>query len=89
MNTLKNRKGTIAISCEAIDDLPEGVQAVLSGGIVVRAEMMYMHNAIFYNMLHPDFREVAEGEAVPQYEAVIEADSGEYIGFKFVERGCA
>lgn len=65
---MRNRHlGRFEIPMQIIEHYPEVAIDILSGGIVVRAELSYSTDAIEYIMIHPCFDEVPKGYPAPRY----------------------
>lgn len=61
------RMGTFRLRSREIEEEPELVRMILSGLIVVRAEMHYDFDGIEYLALGADFEEVPRHMMVPPY----------------------
>lgn len=66
---------------------PDVAHTLLSQGIIVRAEANFYHDSIEYMMYSPTlFRELNEGEIVPEYTIEIDTfatEQGEVVGYEF------
>lgn len=71
MKGLKNRVGRFEISMELIEKAPQDVMAVMQNVIIVRAESMFIKDAITYDAYSPLFETVEDCSEVPTYEFVV------------------
>jgi hypothetical protein len=71
-----SRRGRFAIPGPVLREHPEVVQRVLAETIPVRAEMMLLEDAIEYDAYCLAFEPIAEGEAIPIYDAEYDTVTG-------------
>jgi len=79
--------GRFQLNREMICNSADVVQALLSQGIIVRAEALAHADSIEYIMYAPQFfRELTPGEQVPNYDFTIDefiSEAGESVGYSF------
>jgi hypothetical protein len=80
-----NQLGRFRIENALIQDYPELVMSIMSRMIIVRAEQMWIYDAIEYQAISSDFYEVAKGERIPSYNMLIDSDEG-YTGMQKREK---
>ena len=57
-----------------IDNQPDLVRKIMGECIIVRAERMYVHDAIEYDAFSDHFESLDEGLMAPEYEWIITGD---------------
>jgi len=87
---MKDRRGKFKISLDVINENPWLVLKVMAKVIIVRAECMFMLDAIEYQGYSPEFAKVPEALETPEYAIEVETlkDGDGYIvdyGIKFPE----
>lgn len=63
----RRRIGRFAIQADAVDQGHPVVSRIMSQCHIVRAEHLFIHNRIVYEAYSWRFREVLEGEVMPDY----------------------
>ena len=72
---LRKRIGRIRIPLGQIKKDPEPLFAIFARCIVVRCENLFWLDGFDYEVLSPDLPPLAEGVAVPAYDAIFSTDS--------------
>lgn len=67
MNKLEHRFGKIFISRDLIEDSPDKVIELLSGGLVLRCEFRFISGEFEYELYHPSFPLIDEGRMPTAY----------------------
>ena len=78
---MNKRIGRFVLSLQLTEQYPATARAIMGRCIVVRCEMMYVHDTLEYIALSPDFDEVPNGNIVPEYDVII-SEGGNSIEFK-------
>ena len=73
------RYGNFDVSWEFIDRLEPKLIPLFGKMIVTRAEADYAQKIIRYTAISPMFRELATGEAIPEYEIVAEQNEDDVV----------
>lgn len=81
---LRRRIGRIRIPMGQIKKDPEPLFAIFARCIVVRCENLFWLDALDYEVLSPDLPPLAEGVAVPSYDAIVSTDPNTSVQ-QFVE----
>ena len=82
---IKNRRlGKIRISVDIINNDPVGLMAVMSEMIPLTAIALPHEDCIEFIFICNRFRELSEGEAVPEYHLICHTQLGEKINGKEV-----
>lgn len=76
---MSKRLGNFKISAEFINIAPEWALIILSTVIVVRAELHYLDNNIWYTGISEHFRIINSGGITPEYTAELDYNNGEVI----------
>lgn len=71
---MKQKVGKFYASYVFIDDFPTAVKMIMGKCIVVRAENLLATEKIEYTAISDYFRELEEGEKIPEYEWFISND---------------
>jgi hypothetical protein len=80
------RKGIFKIPMSVIKDNPKAVMAIMGKCVIVRAEYLYLLDAVEYHALCEEFKEVPKGCVIPRYKClIIDSDSGEADISRFEE----
>ena len=67
MDRLMERRGAFKLTRKLITDSPDMVMKIMGNVIVVRAEHLFMIDAVEYQAYSPLFRIVPEGAETPTY----------------------
>ena len=76
---MNRRIGAFYIARKLIAEDPGAAIAILSGCIVLRAEMHCIEDRIEYKAFRPSFDELNDWEPVPLYEVRCTLDEGQYL----------
>lgn len=76
-NTMPRRVGRFRITRAFVIDGDVGVRRIMSQCIIVRAEMIFIADVIEYEAISWRFREISEGEVLPEYQWAFNDDTGE------------
>jgi hypothetical protein len=68
------RLGLFRVSRDLVTQAPATVAAALSGMVILRAEMIFHHNAIEYIAMSRSFAKVPEGQEPPEYRCEFRKD---------------
>ncbi len=87
MDLFKERRfGTFTFDAEHIRHNAQGIQMLMSGCIVVRAEHLFAPDVFEYTALHPDFEPVKEGQLPWAYDVLFTKHEDGRITYEFKRR---
>jgi hypothetical protein len=73
------RYGRFRISAEYVKENPAYGVAAIVGLAIVRAEHMFVWDAIEYHAIGPDFAELQEGAVIPEYKPIMHLVDGKPV----------
>lgn len=65
------KRGYFKIPMSNLETKPEIVRQIMGRCLIVRAETLLICDAVEYHAYSPDFRELSEGEQVPEYRWLV------------------
>ena len=66
-----NRLGRFSITIDCIENVIDDMMQLMGQLIVVRAEMLYESEAIYYTAHSALFDEIKQGDAIPEYRIIV------------------